>query len=100
MRRREFIALVGSGVAAAWPLAAFGKTQRIATVAPVWINDSLDQRREPRGPAGFFNNTSDFPFVKAFFNELRHAGFVEGQNLLIERYSGEGRAKHYPEFVR
>ena len=33
MRRREFITLVGSAVAA-WPLTAFGKTQRIAIVAP------------------------------------------------------------------
>ena len=31
MRRREFITLVGSAVAA-WPLTAFGKTQRIAIV--------------------------------------------------------------------
>jgi putative tryptophan/tyrosine transport system substrate-binding protein len=27
-------------------------------------------------------------------------GYVEGQNLLIERYSGEGRAGHYPDLVR
>src|SRR5215813_894865 len=87
MRRREFIALVGSGVAAAWPLAAFGKTQRIAIVTSAW-------------PVAFFGDTSDDPIVKALFNELRRAGYVEGQNLLIERYSGEGRAKHYPELAR
>jgi putative tryptophan/tyrosine transport system substrate-binding protein len=27
-------------------------------------------------------------------------GYVEGRNLLIERYSGEGRAAHYPELAR
>jgi putative ABC transport system substrate-binding protein len=27
-------------------------------------------------------------------------GYVEGQNLLIERYSGEGQASHYPDLVR
>jgi putative tryptophan/tyrosine transport system substrate-binding protein len=27
-------------------------------------------------------------------------GYVEGRNLLIERYSGEGRAQHYPDLAR
>jgi putative ABC transport system substrate-binding protein len=27
-------------------------------------------------------------------------GYVEGDNLLIERYSGEGRAPHYPDLAR
>jgi len=27
-------------------------------------------------------------------------GYIEGQNLLIERYSGEGRALRYPELAR
>jgi putative ABC transport system substrate-binding protein len=27
-------------------------------------------------------------------------GYVEGQNLLIERYSGEGRDSYYPELAR
>jgi putative ABC transport system substrate-binding protein len=40
------------------------------------------------------------PFWQVFFNELRRLGYVEGNNLLIERYSGEGRAAHYPELAR
>ena len=40
------------------------------------------------------------PFFEALFNELRRLGYVEGQNLLIERYSGEGRASHYPDLAR
>jgi putative ABC transport system substrate-binding protein len=31
---------------------------------------------------------------------LRGLGYIEGQNLLIERYSGEGRAARYPELAR
>jgi ABC-type uncharacterized transport system substrate-binding protein len=27
-------------------------------------------------------------------------GYIEGQNLVIERYSGEGRAAYYPELAR
>ena len=38
--------------------------------------------------------------VPAFFEELTRLGYVEGRNLLIERYSGEGRAAHYPDLVR
>jgi putative tryptophan/tyrosine transport system substrate-binding protein len=40
------------------------------------------------------------PFAKAFFHELRRFGYIEGQNLLIERYSGEGHASHYPDLAR
>ena len=40
--------------------------------------------------------------IPAIFEELLRLGlgYVEGRNLLIERYSGEGRAAHYPELVR
>jgi putative ABC transport system substrate-binding protein len=85
MRRREFIALVGASVT--WPFAALGKTQRIAIVSPAL-------------PLAILANTSDDPFVKAFFGELNRLGYVEGQNLLIERYSGEGRAARYPDMAR
>ena len=32
--------------------------------------------------------------------ELIRLGYIEGRNLLIERYSGEGRAAHYPDLAR
>jgi putative ABC transport system substrate-binding protein len=32
--------------------------------------------------------------------ELPRLGYVEGRNILIERYSGEGRAAHYPDLAR
>jgi ABC-type uncharacterized transport system substrate-binding protein len=86
MRRREFITLIGSAVAA-WPLTAFGKAQRIAIVSP-----SL--------PVSKMTETSGNPYYLRFFNELRRLGYVEGQSLLIERYSGEGRAAHYPDLAR
>ena len=80
MRRREFIRLVG-GAAAAWPLRAFGKDQRIAiVVASV--------------PVTFISETTDDPggLFPTLLKELRRLGYVEGQNLLIEGYSGQGRA--------
>jgi putative tryptophan/tyrosine transport system substrate-binding protein len=86
MRRREFITLIG-GAVAAWPLTAFGKTQRIAIVVPSF-------------PVEKITETGGDPGWKALFIELRRLGYVEGQNLLIERYSGEGRASHYPDLAR
>jgi putative tryptophan/tyrosine transport system substrate-binding protein len=38
--------------------------------------------------------------IPAVFEELTRLGYVEGRNLLIERYSGEGRAAHYPDLAR
>jgi putative ABC transport system substrate-binding protein len=83
MRRRDLIiglgavALVGSAQAQ-----QSGKVHRIAVVSA-------------SGPAAHVL-ASDSPM----WDELRRLGYVEGQNLLIERYSGEGRAKHYSELIR
>jgi len=44
--------------------------------------------------------TSGNPGLEAFFSELRRLGYVEGQSLVIERYSGEGRAAHYSDLAR
>ena len=66
MRRRKFITLLGG--AAAWPFAALaqqaGRTYRLGCL---WSSS--------RG---------DDPAYKAFFDELRRRGFIEGQNLTIE----------------
>ena len=40
------------------------------------------------------------PHYRAFFEELSRLGYVEGQNLGVERYSGEGRPERYAELVR
>jgi putative ABC transport system substrate-binding protein len=36
----------------------------------------------------------------ALFSELRRLGYIEGDNLLVERYSGEGRTENYAELAR
>jgi putative tryptophan/tyrosine transport system substrate-binding protein len=38
------------------------------------------------------NEASGNPVFQSLFNELRRLGYIEEQNLLIERYSGEGHA--------
>src|SRR5262245_27182932 len=91
MNRRAFITLIG-GTAVAWPLAAraqqpAAKTHRIAIVHP---SVSISE----------MNETGDHPYYPALFKELRRLGYVEGKNLVVARYSGEGREDRYPELCR
>src|SRR5450755_2603085 len=89
MQRREFITLFG-GAAAAWPVSARAqqpeKMKRIALVDP-----SLKVGDMTVGGARAY---------RAFFKEMSHLGYVEGRNLVVERYSGEGRIERYPELIR
>src|SRR5437868_15370743 len=89
MRRRDFITLFG-GAAATWPLAARAqqpsKMKRIAFVSPsAKVSDM---------------SLSGTPQYRAFFEELSRLGYVEGQNLGVERYSGEGQPERYAELAR
>jgi putative ABC transport system substrate-binding protein len=79
MRRRDFIALLAVSSLAV-PAKAQGRTKRIALVAA-----SL-----PRG------EVRAHPYYKSFIDELARLGFVEGRNLVIDVYSGEGEKAAYP----
>jgi putative ABC transport system substrate-binding protein len=50
-------------------------------------------------PAASISDTGN-RIWQAFFEELRRLGDVEGQNLSIERYSGEGRPEGFPNLAR
>jgi ABC-type uncharacterized transport system substrate-binding protein len=79
MRRRELIALVG-GAAVMWPLAA--RAQQVAKVYRIGILETI--------PA-----TQNAANLDALRRGLRELGYVEGQNLVIEYRSAEGRAERF-----
>ena len=53
----------------------------------------------PASPAAQLTETGG-PVSGAIFKELRRLGYIEGQNLLVERSSGEGRAAHFPDLAQ
>jgi putative ABC transport system substrate-binding protein len=90
MKRREFITLLG-GAAAAWPLAA--RAQQPATKRRIAIF-------HPAIPTTLLTETGGGSAWRAFFAQLRRLGYVEGENLIIERYSAEGHHERYADLAR
>jgi putative tryptophan/tyrosine transport system substrate-binding protein len=89
MRRREFVA--AAGVLFLLPIGAGAqqstKVYRIAML-------------HPSHPVTELTESSSLAYYRAFFDELRRLGYVDGQNLSIERYSGEGRVENYAAIAR
>jgi putative tryptophan/tyrosine transport system substrate-binding protein len=90
MRRRELISLVG-GTVVTWPLAA--RAQQAATKQRIAIF-------HPAIPTTLLTETGGGSAWRAFFAELRRLGYVEGENLIIERYSAEGHHERYADLAR
>src|SRR5882672_5967363 len=90
VRRREFVILLG-GAVAAWPLDGWAQqATKIPVIAFV----------HPAFPVNTLVETGDNPW-RAFFGELRKLGYVEGKNLIIDRFSGDGiSAQRFAEVVR
>ena len=71
------------------PLAEAQPTGKVYRIAIVHTAQSVADMTEAKDP-----------FFRAFFAELRRLGYVEGQNLVVERRSGEGRPARFPELAR
>jgi ABC-type uncharacterized transport system substrate-binding protein len=88
MKRREFITFV-SCAAATWPLAVRAqqpaKMKRVAFVTPSFK------------PVDIVASNNRF---RPWFEELGRLGYVEGQNLIVERYSAEGQTDRYAKLTR
>jgi putative ABC transport system substrate-binding protein len=87
MKRREFIAYLGGAAISLGAASAQQpiKMRRIAIVSTATKVADMNASHPEWGP---------------FFEELSRNGFVEGQNILVERYSGEGRTEHYADLAR
>jgi putative ABC transport system substrate-binding protein len=83
MNRREFITLIG-GATATWPLVARAQQPRLPVIG--YLSGTL-----PPQPGGRFD--------LAFRQALRETGFVEGQNVIIEYRSAQGRYERLPEMA-
>jgi putative ABC transport system substrate-binding protein len=85
--RRDLLRLA-AGAASAWPAAlpaqAPGRVYRIAIVHPSFSPEALRGHRSHT----------------VFLAELGRLGYVEGGNLVVQRYSGEGRTDRYQELAR
>jgi ABC-type uncharacterized transport system substrate-binding protein len=81
MGRREFVALLGA--AAAWPLVA--------------------RAQQPTAPViGYLSNGSPGPLthlIAVFRRQLAEAGYVEGQNVIIDYRFAESRNDRLPELA-
>ena len=88
MRRREFLA--GLLLAAA-PRAAAAQQRTPPPRIAIF---------HPAIPVAMLTETGGGTAWRAFFGELRRLGYVEGQNLNIERYSAEGHHERYADIAR
>jgi putative tryptophan/tyrosine transport system substrate-binding protein len=82
-RRELLIGLAGAIAARAARVRAAGKTYRLAFMSP-------------SQPTGAMNETG---FLKSFFKELRRLGYVEGENLVISRFSAGGDPARYDSII-
>jgi putative ABC transport system substrate-binding protein len=84
MRRRDFIA--GLVLAASSRDASAQQKTKVNRIALVHPSDAVEDLSEARSP-----------YYRAFFQRLGELGYVEGQNLVVQRHSGEGRTEYFSE---
>jgi putative ABC transport system substrate-binding protein len=89
MRRRDFVTLLGGAVA--WPLAARAQQPTMQHRIAIF---------HPAIPTTRLTETGGGTAWPAFFAELRRLGYIEGENLIVERYSAEGHHERYADLAQ
>ena len=84
MRRRDFIGIIGGAVAL--PVSARAQHSQ-APRRIAFVHSGL--------PADKLTEAAGLPWMRQFYEELRRLGFAEGVNLIVERYSAEGRSDRF-----
>jgi putative tryptophan/tyrosine transport system substrate-binding protein len=87
VKRRKFITLLG-GAAAAWLHATDSQSSKVHRIALVFTDSPVAVMAGPE-PV--------HPAARTFLHTLRALDYVEGQNLILERRSAEGRYERYRE---
>src|SRR5712692_10801181 len=90
MDRRAFLGTLAGGLLAA-PLA--GEAQQAGKVYRVGLIFTTSPVSEMAGPEPVH------PLARAFVQGLRALGYVEGQNLILDRRSAEGRYERFGDIV-
>ena len=88
MRRREFITSVVGAISLRASLARAEQSSKVKRIAMVMPRlRSVDE----------IENT---PSYRAFLDELSSLGFTEGNNLIVDRYAGNGEMDRYGDLAR
>jgi putative ABC transport system substrate-binding protein len=82
MRRREFMSVLGVA-AAIWPLAAHAQQPTVPVL----------------GFLGAESAATNEHFVDAFRQGMRELGYIDGQNIILERRWAEGRSERFPTLI-
>ena len=80
MRRRDFITLIGGGVAA-WPIVARAQQPKVPIIGYLGATTAAAQKQ----------------WVDAFLQRLSELGRIEGRTVAIEYRWGEGRSEQTAE---
>ena len=84
MKRREFIRL-----------ACCTSVLAATTSRTAWAVEPHKMYRlailHPSHPVSDLSENGHIKYYRELFHELRQLGYIEGKNLVVERFSGEGR---------
>jgi putative tryptophan/tyrosine transport system substrate-binding protein len=88
MNRRDFLSLIGTALTGTPFFAHAQQTTKVYRIATVSVAVSVSEMSE-----------TGAEHYRAFLGELRRLGYVEGENLVVERFSAEGHPERFREIV-